>query len=140
MRTLMIVVLIMLTCSCHPFGNTQGEMTRYDEVNSLIDEDLYVVRGPLTLEQVESELAASYERRMEDAPNMRYVPKYEDSFGAKLWAQFKSRYEEGGVFYFFRTKAPKRRVVKSGQDGYVLVRRDQVIAYYVTSMYTIRAH
>jgi hypothetical protein len=85
------------------------------------------VRGPLTAAEVEQEVfGGPVDASIAMSPPLRDMLK-------DTWIRLKSSFEEGDELYFFRSdKGSWSRL--SGQEGYVLVRKDRIVSRFVTVM------
>lgn len=85
------------------------------------------VRGPLTPAEVEQEVfGGPMDASIAMSPPLRDMLK-------DTWIRLKSSFEEGDELYFFRSdKESWSRL--SGQEGYVLVRKDRIVSRFVTVM------
>ena len=57
----------------------------------------------------------------------------DDSHDSPEWSNFKSQYKEGDEIYFFSSDRISWGYLR-GREGYVLIRKNEVVDFVVTSM------
>ncbi len=127
MKIAVVCLMVVLTRSCHEvvdnptraYSSTTPE--RREEVRKIISSYLDntgidVVRGPLTVKEVQKELA-------EDGSRLEEVPGWRE--------ELKSKLKRGDELYYYKTDRESWRELR-GEKGYVAIRGNEVIGSLVT--------
>ena len=86
----------------------------------------WVIRGPLTISQVEQEsLKYLREQPRKDVPQVPF------GFMGDRWVELKSKHRDGDELYFYRSDQ-RSWADLCGCQGYVLIRKDEMIDGIVT--------
>jgi len=87
----------------------------------------FEVRGPLTLVEFQEELRESYEEAFELRENVYgQTDKSADSAVGRKYARIKGLSREGDELYFFTSELQSWAEL-AGIDGYVLVRKNEIV-------------
>ncbi|MCX5643232.1 MAG: hypothetical protein NTZ17_00885 [Phycisphaerae bacterium] len=104
-------------------------MERREEVRAIISSYLHagidVVRGPLTVKEVQKELTQDAERA--SSRGLRIIP------GGPEWKELKAKLERGDQLYFYKTDRQSWGELR-GREGYVAIRGNEVIDDFLTLM------
>ncbi len=84
----------------------------------------YVIEGPLTIEEIETQFLTETTRRT-DCPQLPFC------FGNDVWEEFKALVQDGDEIYFFSSD-PASWQGLAGREGYVLVRQGELIQIFLT--------
>ncbi len=128
MRITRLCLLAVLACSCHKVGDNpapgprEATMERQEEVRKLIrgyfhHPDVDIVRGPLTIGEVQKELA-QVGRKLREVPG---------------WDELKGKLRRSDELYFYKTDLESWAYLR-GRAGYVAVRGNEVIGSLLTFM------
>jgi len=92
------------------------------------------IRGPLTVEQVKEELLELHKESSRIREKV-YGPtkRFEDSDAGAHWGPFQNMYREGDEIYFFRSDE-RSWLNLSGEQGYVLIRKNEMLYSLVTAI------
>lgn len=127
MKVAIVGLTMVLACSCQKVGDNltpkrpEDTMERQEEVRRVISNffhsDVDVIRGPLTIRQVRTELAKAG-RKAEEVPG---------------WKELKAKLKRGDDIYFYGTDTQSWKELR-GQQGYVAIRNNDVIGSLLTRM------
>ena len=91
----------------------------------------FEIRGPLTVAEVEEELAEFYKELAELRRNTSDSPlRIDDIDLGEAWRRLKSTYRDGDELYFF-TSDESSWAEFNGMKGYVIVRQNQFVDWTV---------
>lgn len=122
MKTAVVTLMMVLTCSCQNDNPTlRGSMERRDEVRKIAGSYLHsgvdIVRGPLTVREVQKELTKAGDR-----------PE-----GVPGWKELKAKLRQGDELYFYKTDSESWRELR-GRMGYLAIRQNEIIGIALTLM------
>jgi hypothetical protein len=125
MKATIVGLTMVLACSCQRVsdnstpGRYEDTMERREEVRTVISNffhsNIDTIRGPLTIREVQTELAKAGRKAEEVAG----------------WRELKAKVKRGDGIYFYRTDAQSWKELR-GQQGYVAVRNRDVIGSLLT--------
>ncbi len=97
-------------------------MTRQEEVRSIVsnhlDEGIDVIRGPLTVEEVEKELVVECTEGV-----------VHEMYGGPIWYKLKAELKDGDELYFYRSDRESWAQLR-GSEGYVAIRGNKVVGSF----------
>ena len=93
-------------------------------IHLLIPGPGWIIRGPLTIAQVEQE-------SLEEIRKYPDVPQVPFGYENDKWKKLKSQYRDGDEFYFFAANV-QSWVFPHGMAGYVLIRGNEILGLKVT--------
>jgi hypothetical protein len=104
-------------------------MGRPEELRAIIRSYLHagidVVRGPLTVKEVQNELTEDAKRA--STGGRRVIP------GGPEWEELKAKLKRGDQLYFYKTDRQSWQELR-GREGYVAIRGNEVIDDFLTRM------
>ncbi len=152
MKVIALCVVPVLICSCHPSTNSArsdgvvGTLARMDELNALfkeyqkrgnpyyVDRD-FLFRGPLTIDQVQTELMAINRRTIEALRRMAPMAETSPDSGIPAYrSRIVSRYKPGDKLYFFASDPKRPEGNCELMEGYLLLRGNAVAEAFVWLM------
>jgi hypothetical protein len=91
------------------------------------------IRGPLSIAQAERELFGVTEGTPEEDAMHVVTRRLQNTYFGEAWAKIKANHRDGDDLYFFRSDRGSWRHL-NGRQGYVAVRKDEVLRCLVTEM------
>ncbi len=135
MKRTTVGLVLALVCSCREAidnptpGRFENTTERQEAIREIIGNYLHrgigIVRGPLTVAQVQEELAEDAGRQ--SGAGERVIP------GGPEWKQLKAKLKRGDELYFCRTD-PESWSELRGREGYIGIRGNEVIGFFLTLM------
>ena len=137
MKVKRLCLLALLVCSCREVvdnptsGPPEVTMERREEVRKIISGYLHhsgidVVRGPLTVREIQKELN-------EHAAQIRAEGGGPVIPGGPEWKQLKAKLKPGDELYFYKTDLRSCGELR-GREGYVAIRGNDVVGSLLTLM------
>lgn len=134
MKIAIACLVAISVCSCKQCDSVSRKpadtTTRQTEVRRIIsvyvNSGLDVVRGPLSLKEVDRELT-------ELAKIESHGRTPEVTFKGPWWHELAAKFEPGDEFYFYRTDLHSWTIL-FGQQGYVLMRENDIIGGFITGV------
>ena len=146
MKIIIVCLMGILMCSScrdtdkYVSGDSDDTMKRREEISKIMKDHYhsfdyaFEIRGPLTVAQVEKELAVLHEETSK-IKEKTYGPteKIEDSEKGKNRGGFRILYKEGDELYFFTSDELSWSNL-NGIQGYVLIRKNKIFHMIVTAI------
>jgi len=125
MKIAMVTLVMVLTCSCQKdnpaLRGSEETMERREEVRkiaaSYFHSGVDIIRGPLTVREVQKELIKAGKRPGEVAG----------------WTELKAELRQGDELYFCETDTASWSELR-GRTGYLAIRQNEIIGVALTSM------
>jgi hypothetical protein len=130
MKILSTCLMTVLVCSCKQYSpmsrSSENAMKRQEEVRVIVSSHLNkgigIIRGPLTVEEVEKELIVECVEGV-----------VREMYGGLAWYKLKAELRHGDELYFYSSDRESWAQLR-GSEGYVAIRGNKVLGSFFTAL------